>query len=230
MQHLAFDIETVPLKDFEEYPDAIQKKILEKIEKKKEYDPGYDYNKFASIHWDFGRIVCISCGFIHENKIKLKSFYGEDEKEILEGFNGLLTTMGPNVKFIHYNGLNFDVPWILRRMSYHGISINGADFGNLARFRDFPHLDVMMKYYNWNISNNMSLEVLSLLHNLPNPKEALGAANVYPAYKEEKWNEIVYYCEFDTATTLNLWYKIFQNKIPIPLENYIFSEMENNDS
>ncbi|HQV32322.1 MAG TPA: hypothetical protein PKV71_10620, partial [Calditrichia bacterium] len=135
--HLAFDIETVPAADLSEYSEAVQKKINEKIEGRRERQPDFDYPYYASTHGDFGKIVCISMGYLHGDRIKLKSLYGHDEFRILEEFNKVCASI--KGIFIHYNGLGFDVPFILQRMAHHNIRPANPRFTNLRRFSSDPH-------------------------------------------------------------------------------------------
>lgn len=221
-KHLAFDIETVPAREFSEYSDAIQKKLTEKIARRQERDPEFDYDYFASIHGDFGKIICISLGYIGEDEgIHLKSLYGEDERKILTDFNDVIGNH--HGIFIHYNGLNFDVPFILQRMAHHRIKPASRRFADLRRFSEDPHFDVMMQYYNWDMQKVLPLGILAELHGIPSPKQELSGAGVFQAYQQGKWNEIKKYCEFDTATTLNLWRKLFLHLPVIPVARYLFS-------
>ncbi len=228
IEHLAFDIETVPAADLSEYSDAVQEKIRRKIERQQERNPDFDFKYFASTHGDFGKIICISLGYIKDETIHLKSLYGHDERRILEEFNAICAkiTTGP---FIHYNGLNFDVPFILQRMAHHGIRPSNPRFTQLRRYSNDPHFDVMMAYYNWDMQKVMPLGVLAELHNIPSPKEDLSGDQVYQAYLNNEWKRIVRYCEFDVGTTLNLWNKLFQYEPVIGVENYRFSEIDEED-
>lgn len=220
--HLAFDIETVPIKTLTEYSSVIQEKVSEKISRQQERNPDYNYDYFASIHGDFGKIICISLGYISEdNEIRLKSLAGDNEVEILKEFNLIISKH--NGIFIHYNGLHFDVPFILQRMAHNGLVPSNRRFSDLRRYSTNPHFDVMMQYYNWDMQRVLPLGILASLYGLPNPKEDLSGDQVFQAYKEEKWDRIIHYCEFDTATTLNLWRKIFRYQPIIPFENYRFS-------
>lgn len=223
IEHLAFDIETIPGKDLSDYSSLIQDKVNDKISRIQERNPDYDYNQFASIHGDFNRIICISMGYIlKEGKIKLKSFHGDNEKDLLRQFNDII---GPfNGIFIHYNGLNFDVPTILQRMSHHQIMPANRKFTNLRRYSNEPHFDLMMQYYNWDLQKSLPLGILAELHEIPSPKDDLSGDKVFEAYNKKEWKRIVHYCEFDVATTLNLWNKIFNNRLIIPVDNYEFSE------
>jgi predicted PolB exonuclease-like 3'-5' exonuclease len=221
--HLALDIETVPIKELSKYSPVVQNKLNEKIEKRKERDPDFDYTYFASTHGDFGKIICISLGYVSEdNQIHLKSLVGNDEATILRDFNEMIDTH--QGIYIHYNGLNFDIPFILQRMAYCRIPPKGRSFVNLRRFSNDPHFDVMMAYYNWDYTKTLPLGILAELHGLPSPKEELAGDQVFEAYQKNEWDKISHYCEFDTATTLNLWWKIFQNKSPIPFQKYLFSD------
>ena len=223
IDHLAFDIETVPAKELSDYSALVQEKVNDKIARIQERNPDYDYNQFASIHGDFSRIICISMGYIlKEGKIKLKSFHGDDEREILTNFNEILKPF--NGIFIHYNGLNFDGPTVLQRMAHHEIMPSSRRFSNLRRYSSEPHFDVMMQYYNWDLQKSLPLGILAELHAIPSPKDDLSGDKVLEAYTKGEWERIVHYCEFDVATTLNLWNKIFNNQPIIPVDNYEFSE------
>ena len=49
------------------------------------------YLEQGGIMSTYGRICCISFGYIDSNNEKqIRSFYGEDEKEIVNNFNNLL--------------------------------------------------------------------------------------------------------------------------------------------
>jgi 3'-5' exonuclease len=223
LNHLALDIETIPARPLSDYSAMVQDKVNEKIAKRQERDPDFDYDYFASIHGDFGKIICISLAYIaDDSSIHLKSLHGDDEQRILLDFNDILEKH--QGVFIHYNGLNFDVPFILQRMAHHAIVPAGNRFGNLRRFSADPHFDVMMIYYNWDMSRVLPLGVIAELHGLPSPKEDLSGRKVNEAYRKGELERIKHYCEFDTATTLNLWWKIFQYQTPVPVNKYLFSE------
>ncbi|MCB0274157.1 MAG: ribonuclease H-like domain-containing protein [Calditrichaeota bacterium] len=219
--HLAFDIETVPAADLSEYSEAVQKKINEKIEGRRERQPDFDYPYYASTHGDFGKIVCISMGYLHGDRIKLKSLYGHDEFRILEEFNKVCASI--KGIFIHYNGLGFDVPFILQRMAHHNIRPANPRFTNLRRFSSDPHFDIMMQYYNWDMSKVLPLGILAELHGMPSPKADLSGDKVYEAYLNNQMERIARYCEFDVGTTVNLWNKVFNYEPVIGVENYDFT-------
>lgn len=228
IDHLAFDIETVPAKDLSDYSALVQEKIGDKISRIQERNPDYNYDQFASIHGDFNKIICISMGYIINEgksdqvpKIKLKSFSGDDERDILSKFNEVIRSFSGI--FIHYNGLNFDVITIIQRMAHHNMSASNKRFTNLRRYSTEPHFDVMMQYYNWDLQRALPLGVLAELHQIPSPKDDLSGEKVLEAYRNGEWERIARYCEFDVATTLNLWNKIFRSQPIISPDMYEFS-------
>ncbi len=222
IDHLAFDIETVPAIPLAEYSETVQAKVYEKIERGRERNPDYDYNYFASIHGDFGKVICISLGYVtREGGIKLKSIYGDDEAQVLTEFNEAIAKTGR--KFIHYNGLGFDVPFLLQRLAHHGIRLSNSNFADLRKYSTQNHFDLMMVYYNWDLYRALPLGILAELHHIPSPKEDLSGGKVYAAYKAGEWERIAHYCEFDVATTLNLWNKIYRHRPVIDVSGYRFS-------
>ncbi|MEJ2637128.1 MAG: ribonuclease H-like domain-containing protein [Calditrichia bacterium] len=222
LDHLALDIETVPARALTYYSPAVQEKLLEKIGRRQDRDPEFDYDYFASIHGDFGKIICISVAYISpEETIRLKSFYGDEERDILLEFNELVKNH--RGVFIHYNGLSFDIPFILQRMAHHSIPPSSKRFCDLRRFSSDPHFDVMMHYYNWDMQKVLPLGILAELHGMPSPKDELSGGQVLEAYNKGRWEQIKRYCEFDTATTVNLWRKLFLYQPAIPFEKYQFS-------
>ena len=90
------DIETASATaTYAELPDRMkplwEKKARRYVDKNSDWDPGEVYVDKAAIHAEFGRVVCISCGYLRfkENgppELRIKSFYGEDEYALLAGF------------------------------------------------------------------------------------------------------------------------------------------------
>ena len=81
------------------------------------------YKKYSSLLPEFGKIICISVGFINGEEEKIQSFCGGDEKKILTQLTQLLnkiksldfTLCGHNIK-------NFDLPYLGKRMLINGLS------------------------------------------------------------------------------------------------------------
>ena len=131
--HLLFlDIETVPqYASFEDCPVETQKLWSRKAEnlKKEESDDASSIYKRAGIYAEFGRIICISTGFLHQTNekriLKIKSFSGDDEQQLLSDFASLLNKSfaGPDSRLCAHNGKEFDFPYIARRMVINNIPL-----------------------------------------------------------------------------------------------------------
>ena len=87
---LFLDIETV---SHEKSYDDLSERMQHLWDKKANYllKPGEetspkDLYERAAIYAEFGKIICISVGFINGNRLRLKSFYGHDEKTLLIDF------------------------------------------------------------------------------------------------------------------------------------------------
>jgi len=223
---MALDIESVPQRDYEELSPTVREWVdsrLAKINASRDEEAEWDYTKLASLDWDLGKVICISFGLYDENtdSIRLKSEIHAEERLVLEGFNDLVS--GYAGDYIHYNGLSFDIPFILQRMGYHGISAADSRLHSLARYRRSPHFDLMQIWANWDYTKTKPLNVLANISNLPNPKDEMDGSMVNEFYKAGKLKAIKRYCEFDTATVLNLFLHLIQKQEVIPLERYEFS-------
>ncbi|HMJ48341.1 MAG TPA: hypothetical protein VK498_13495, partial [Ferruginibacter sp.] len=138
MQHIRpedliiIDIETASLFDsFSNLPDEWKLLWEEKISRSLPEGIGVAefYPMRAGVMAEFSGIICISIGyFIKETTLnmRVKSFYGNDEKKLLEDF---LATMNKiesiNNKwcFAGHNIKEFDIPFICRRLLINGFSL-----------------------------------------------------------------------------------------------------------
>ena len=93
---LVLDIETVPqYAAYDELPEQWKELWKKKMARdiKEGLTPDGLYQR-AGIYAEFGKIICISCGFLQgsgvDKKIILKSFAGDDEKQLLTDFIDML--------------------------------------------------------------------------------------------------------------------------------------------
>ena len=125
------DIETVPLAHSLELLDPVMQKLWEK--KSKQFrlseQTANDVYERAGLYSEFGKIICISVGFIREKdpySLRLKSFSGDDEKAILSEFAAMLSKFSKGNRdalLCAHNGKEFDYPYIARRMIINGLII-----------------------------------------------------------------------------------------------------------
>ena len=85
---LFIDIETVPVKSSYSNLDPVFQALWEKKSKqfRSEDKSAEEVYERAGIYAEFGKIICISAGFIKDKDpyvFRIKSFYGDDEKSIL---------------------------------------------------------------------------------------------------------------------------------------------------
>jgi len=131
---LFLDIETVSNQpDYESLDDTFKglwqlktRSILRKYDEPvSEEDAQSTYGDKAGIYAEFGKIVCISVGFIVRDKekeslaVRLKSYASDDETELLQGFVDLVQQYfkSPHQHFFcGHNLREFDIPYICRRM------------------------------------------------------------------------------------------------------------------
>ena len=88
------------------------------------------YEDCAAIHSEFSKIIVITIGQVKFDEIGLpytsniRSFYGDNEKELLEEFLKIMSAVfskNPSVQLVGHNIKKFDMPWIVRRSLINGI-------------------------------------------------------------------------------------------------------------
>lgn len=208
---LFLDIETVSqVASFTELNDKFKylwEKKAEIISRSKpDATPDQLYNS-AGIYAEFGKIVCISCGFMNGKEFRIKSFYGDDEKILLLEFADLLNKhYYDNYSLLcAHNGKEFDFPYIARRMLINEIAI--PEILNLAGKKPWEvrHLDTMELWKFGDYKHYTSLELLAAVFNIPTPKDDIDGSMVGHVYWVEKdLDRIVEYCQKDVLTIAQL--------------------------
>jgi len=224
---LFIDIETVPQQSSYADLDDTFKHLWEKRSsyfRKSEENPGDVYNR-AGIYSEFGKIVCISTGYLYFNNgefcFRVKSFYGHDEKVLLLEFTEMLNsiTAKKNMFLCAHNGKEFDFPYIARRLLVNGIGlpkilevagkkpweVNFIDTLELWKFGDHKHYT--------------SLELLTKIFDIPSPKDDIDGSMVADVYwKEQDLQRIVKYCEKDVLAIAQL-FRRYRGEALIKQEN-----------
>ena len=211
---LFLDIETVPAyPDFEGVTATMKKLWEKKAEQLRRNDPDQTADTLysrAGIYAEFGKIVCISCGFANGKEFRLKSFYGDDEKVFLNEFKNLLENHY-NSKYhllCAHNGKEFDFPYIARRMLINMIEL--PEIINLAGKKPWEvrHLDTLELWKFGDYKHYTSLELLAAIFNIPTPKDDIDGSMVGNVYwKEKDLGRIVEYCQKDVITIAQLMRK-----------------------
>ncbi|MDD5570392.1 MAG: 3'-5' exonuclease [Bacteroidales bacterium] len=211
---LFIDIETVPLcSKYEELPVAFKElwdKKAGQIAKNEKDTPQSIFNR-AGIYAEFGKIICISAGIAKKqngkNTLRIKSFFGDDEKVILSDFIDLLKkhfNKPENVLCAH-NGKEFDFPYIARRILINGLKIpNILDISGKKPW-EINHLDTMELWKFGDFKNYTSLALLTAVFNIPTPKDDIDGSMVADVYwKEKNLPRIVTYCQKDVTAVVQI--------------------------
>ena len=210
---LFLDIETVPQKEYWSELSEITQELFSKktAYQRKEVITPEDFYERAGIWAEFGKIICISVAYFtndsKERNLRVTSFSGDNEEQILIDFKQLLDThfnKSYHVLCAH-NGKEFDFPYIARRMVVHQIEL--PEKLNLFGKKpwEIPHLDTMELWKFGDYKHYTSLKLLTLILGIPSPKDDIEGslvAKVY--YKDKNLERIVNYCEKDTIAVAQL--------------------------
>lgn len=222
---LFLDIETVPQVGNWEELDKTNQNLWDKktkYQRKEEFSPEEFYAERGGIMAEFGKIICISVGMVEKNgKLMLKSFYGDDEKKLLEEF-GLIFNRSKlrDIILCAHNGKEFDFPWIARRFLINGMQPPQPFqlFGKKPW--EIAHLDTMELWKFGDYKSFISLELLAHVFGIPTPKDDIDGSMVASIYYIEKdLFRIVQYCEKDVLTLANVFCRMRQEDLLEKSEN-----------
>jgi len=215
---LFLDIETVP--QTYQFPDLEEdtKHLFElKTRFQQNEDKSFEqlYNEKASILSEFGKIVCISVGFVRETttgkQLRMKSFYHDDEETLLNQFKKLLDEHynTPYHILCGHNAKEFDFPYICRRMLINGIKLPATlDIAGKKPW-EISHLDTMELWKFGDYKAYTSLALLCHVFKIPTPKDDISGADVARVYYEENDLErIKVYCEKDVVALVQLFLRM----------------------
>jgi 3'-5' exonuclease len=212
---LFLDIETASVvSSYDELP-AVMKPLWDKKSKRYQRDlpeasPAEIFPQRAAIHAEFGKVVCISCGYLQFDEagkphMTMKSFFGEDEYQILSEFGMVLnkyTQARGGRNLCAHNGKEFDYPYLGRRFVVHGLPLPHSLQVQGKKPWEVNLLDTMELWKFGDYKAYTSLELLSAILGIPSPKDDIDGSQVGQVFWEEKdYDRIRVYCEQDVKTT-----------------------------
>ena len=210
---LFLDIETIPQCQVYKDLDETTKTLWDKKSKfiTKEEQSSEEVYERAGIYSEFGKIICISVGYIYKEQdeifFKIKSYYGDNEKNLLSDFNQMINQFERNNDRLlcAHNGKEFDFPYIARRTLINGLKLPKLlDIAGKKPW-EIKHLDTMELWKFGDYKNYTSLELLTNIFNIPTPKDDINGSEVAKVYYEEISNEIIVkYCEKDVLAVAQL--------------------------
>ncbi len=208
---LVLDIETVPaFSSFDELPENMKHLWdLKTTYQRKHEETAEEFYPRAGIWAEFGKIVCISVGmFANKQSFRVKSYYGDDEKELLSSFLHLLSTQPKHLSLCAHNGKEFDFPYICRRLLINGLQIPPQLELSGKKPWEIHHLDTLELWKFGDYKNYTSLNLLAAVFNIPTPKDDIDGSMVGDVYWQQKdIKRIKTYCEKDVVTTGRLLQK-----------------------
>lgn len=211
-QILCLDIETTPqYPDYKAAPEELQLLWNRKAEflKKEENDTAESVYSRAGIYAEFGKIICISTGFISyrdgQRQFRIKTFKDADEKALLASFNDMLMRMNRNMLLCAHNGKEFDFPYIARRTVIHGLQLPPhLNFAGRKPW-EVPHIDTLDLWKFGDYKHYTPLNLLSYILGIQSPKDDIDGSMVGDVYwKENDLERIVTYCQKDVVTVMQI--------------------------
>ncbi|MCE3296693.1 MAG: 3-5 exonuclease, PolB [Crocinitomicaceae bacterium] len=179
------------------------------------------FGQIGGIQAEFGKIVCISVGFVKETRtgkqLRLKSFYHEDEETLLKQFCNLLNDHynTPYHALCGHNAKEFDIPYICRRLLINGMKLPSVI--NIAGKKpwEIAHLDTLELWKFGDYKAFTSLSLLCHVFGIPTPKDDISGADVARVYYENDaqsyssgLERVKSYCEKDVVALVQLFLRM----------------------
>lgn len=176
--------------------------LRSRFEENKDMSDEELYADKAALHSEFNRIVCASFGRLEfvgkDPAITIKSYYGSEEKDVLEGIEKVFTSF-TKFKFCGHNIKRFDVPVICKRMIINGIVLpKYLQVQNMKPW-EMPFVDTLeiWSFGAWQ-EGFASLELIMTAFGLETPKDDIRGEEVSGVFwKENDFDRIATYCEKD---------------------------------
>ncbi len=210
---LFLDIETVPeVYQYANLSIEMQRLWDTKMQYyKKENTSMEELYSRAGIYAEFGKVICISVGYFADLNngpiFHIHSFYGDNEIQILNDFNALLTNRNgkKNSLLCAHNGKEFDFPFLARRMLLNGIKLPAElDIAGKKPW-EVNHLDTLELWKFGDYKNFTSLNLLAAIFKISTPKDDIDGSQVAEVYfKEKNLPRIVAYCQKDVLTVAQI--------------------------
>lgn len=212
MELFHFDIETAgQYKDFTEFErndergSNLFKNKYQKMQWEEKYENIHDaYLDNAGIIPTYGKIVCISFGFIDNGEYRISSFCGDVEKDIVNRFNELLKKI--ETKSFNLSGFRimyFDIPWILHKLYKYGIKPADIILTHNKKPWEMRVVDLSDDWrgkFAWAFSfDEMCYEL-----GVESPKDNMNGSEVHIAYWEGRVNDVKTYCEKDVKSSIKV--------------------------
>lgn len=212
---LLIDIETVSAcSTFGELNDDWKQLWEEKVQRQLPENTSAEefYPQRAAVMAEFSKVICISVGYFKKEgsalRLRVKSFYGDDEKILLQDFIAALQKMDNNNNKWSFTGHNikeFDIPFICRRLFINDLPLPAfLNFQNMKPW-ETNMIDTFQYWRFGDYKHYTSLKLLAAALGVPSPKDDIDGSMVGDVYwKEKDIERIVTYCQKDVVTVGNI--------------------------
>jgi len=226
---LFLDIETVPqFEKLAEAPEQLRELFLKKFKNELPEDTqeaGDDktffeklWNEKASLHPEFGKIVCISVGMIYNDKFVKKSFISPDETKLLNDFVGgklaeKLNDLSGGTVFCAYNGEGFHLPFIAKRLIINGIMVPKMFFYPDLKPWERNFLADLKTLWRWgSYEAPVSFKLLAYTLGFSESMDDIDSTMIKDIfYLENDLKKISNHCENDVELLYKAYIKLFAN-------------------
>lgn len=214
-----FDIETVGnYKDWNDFKlsDLKGAELFKKKYDKFNWEDKYEsidqaYIENSGIVPAFGKIVCISFGFLDNNgDKKIKSYFGHNEREIVENFNDLLKKIEKkNFNLSGFRILHFDIPWILHKL--HKYQIEPAEIIYCYDKKPWEmRVTDMSEDWRQKFAWSFSFDEMCYELDVESPKDNMDGSQVHKKYWNDDIESIKEYCEKDVSSSIDCSLKMYK--------------------
>jgi len=225
--NFVLDIETIP-RDLRGEPRKIQEYVWERVTRRGDPEgagPGLDdflagvddeafaglrreLERYMALRPEFGHVICIGMGHDQPGQLETKALTArtvEDERGILEEFWNRVPS-GRDWRFVTYNGLSFDLPYLIRRSIYVGASPTAGL--PLRPYAPDSHFDVMRVLSNWERTDAVRLDIVAELLGLRKWPPGMEGSQVLGLWRDGRVADIEAYCLGDVRLTYEVFLRV----------------------
>lgn len=171
-----------------------------------------DYKQKAALHPPYGKIACLTVGYVYEGTLRVKTFRGEEEQIIRDFYK-----ISEGRVLVGYNSNRFDLEYCKLRGWKYGISVpfmldtfekKPWDLNIEAVLKGTCGMLDLMDIVKGTFAKNFSLEDCCILFGIPTSKDGdvKGSEVSHTYYNVENGLDLICkYCERDVLAAANLF-------------------------
>ena len=174
------------------------------------------WDKMASLYAEFSKVCAISISYLKNGVLKCKSYYGDNESEILTNFANdlkLFQKSNSNYRLIGHAAKYYDYPVLCKRYIINGIEIPTILDESGAKPWEMRNMDTNELWKSFGTGPGSSLQALCYVLGIPVSKVDLVGDEVGEAYFRGELERIAKYCSLDTIATFNVFRRLKKEPI-----------------